>query len=63
MNKITEEELAELKYYWEEKEDLERYSEFESIKEDLQEEYSNLLKAWENYKYAKHILNLEFNTI
>jgi hypothetical protein len=39
-----------LRYFWEDKGDLERYARFEALKPQIQEEYPELLNAWTDYK-------------
>ena len=61
---MTEEQQEELeghvlslKYFWEEKGDMERYCYFEEIKSLIEEHYPEILKAWYDYKLSKKILN------
>lgn len=51
-NDLTEEDISMLKYFWEEKQDIERYSKFEKIKPILEEKYPHILKCWNDYKHA-----------
>lgn len=36
MEKLTEEQINDLQYFWEEKGDLERYCDFEKLKPQIQ---------------------------
>lgn len=58
MDKITEQELDSIKYFWEYKGDLERYTKFEELKPKLEREYPEILKAWNDYKASIKILDL-----
>jgi hypothetical protein len=54
---ITEEDKVMLKYFWEEKEDIERYCNFEKIKPELEKKYPEILRAWNDYQVSKNILS------
>lgn len=58
MEKLTEEQIQDLKYFWLEKGDLERYCDFELLKPQIQEQIPELIKAWNDYKASIKILNL-----
>jgi len=57
MAKLTDEHLSMLKYFWEEKGDLERYYAFEELKPIIQEERPEIMKAWNDYKASITILD------
>ena len=50
MEKLTDAQISLLRYFWEDKGDLERYARFEALKPQIQEEYPELLNAWTDYK-------------
>ena len=58
MEKLTQEQIEDLKYFWLDLGDLERYCDFEKLKPQIQEEFPELLKAWNDYKMSIKILNL-----
>lgn len=58
MSKLTETDLEDLKYFWQDKEDLERFTSFESLIPILEKEKPEVLKAWNDYKASKRILDL-----
>lgn len=55
--KLSEEEISDLKYFWEEKGDVERYYKFEELKPLIQEQYPELYKAWYDYKASIKIMD------
>jgi len=55
--KLTEQQIYDLKYFWEEKGDLERFCDFELLKPQIQEQFPELLKAWYDYRTSIKILN------
>jgi hypothetical protein len=57
MEKLTEAQVDSLKYFWEEKGDLERYARFEALKPQILEQYPELLKAWYDYKASIKIMD------
>jgi len=57
MEKLTEEQISDLKYFWEEKGDIERYCDFEKLKPQIQEQLPELLKAWYDYKASIKIMD------
>jgi hypothetical protein len=57
MEKLTDEQIDSLKYFWEEKGDLERYSEFKELIPQILEQYPELLKAWYDYKASIKIMD------
>ena len=63
MEKLTEQDLNMLKYFWQEKEDLERFTDFEKLKPLLEKEKPEVLKAWNNYKSSKKILDIIIDNI
>jgi hypothetical protein len=60
---LTEEHKSMLKYFWEEKGDIERYCDFEKLKPIIQEEYPELLKAWYDYKTSIRTMNAICNSL
>lgn len=50
MEKLTEEQIDTLKYFWQYNRDLERYCDFEKLKPQIKEQLPCLYKAWEDYK-------------
>jgi len=63
MEKLTEQDLNMLRYFWQEKEDLERFIDFEKLKPLLEKEKPEVLKAWNNYKSSKKILDIIIDNI
>lgn len=63
MTDLTQEDIETLKYFWNEKEDIERYSDFEKIKPQLKKQFPELLKAWNNYKVSIKIMNAVIDSI
>ena len=57
MQNLTEEQIDDLKYFWEEKGDLERLNNFEELKPKIQSQFPELMKAWYNYKQSIKKLN------
>lgn len=55
--------VLSLKYFWEEKGDMERYCHFKEIKPLIEEHYPEILNAWDNYKISKKILNNTVNRL
>jgi len=60
---LTQEEREDLKYFWQNRGDLERLSTFESLKPKIQKELPSLLKAWEDYKAIKQTLDIITNSL
>lgn len=46
-----------LVYFWEEKEDLERYTGWEALRPKLQRHHPEILKAWADYQASRFILS------
>lgn len=63
MEKLTEDQIQDLKYFWQEKGNLERFCDFEELKPQIQNEYPELLKAWYDYKASIQILNLVIESL
>ena len=57
MEPLTETELKDIQYFWQEKGDLERFD-FEKLIPKLEIEYPEVLKAWRDYKASIKILDL-----
>lgn len=63
MSKLTKEDLGDLVYFWQYKGDLERLTTFERLKPQIQEEYPEILKAWNDYKASIKIMDAVMNSI
>jgi hypothetical protein len=63
MEELTEQDLDMSKYFWQEKEDLERFTDFEKLKPLLEKEKPEVLKAWNDYKAYKKILDIVMDNI
>lgn len=50
MEKLTQDQINDLKYYWEEKGDLEKLSNFEELIPKIEHQFPDLLIAFYNYK-------------
>lgn len=55
---LTKQDINDLQYFWQEKQDLERFVDFERLKPLIQEKKPELIKAWNNYKASVKILDL-----
>jgi hypothetical protein len=53
---MDENEVRMLRYFWEEKGDLERYSGWVEMQPWLREHHPEIIKAWDDYKMAGRIL-------
>lgn len=63
MSKLTEQNLSDLQYFWQNKGDLERLCTFEELIPILQVERPEILKAWNDYKASKKILDIVMESI
>ncbi len=54
---MTRDDLKMIRYFWEEKEDIERYVGYEEILPDLERDYPAIVKAWKDYKASRDILS------
>lgn len=54
---MTESDKNMLDYFWREKEDLERWSDWKERMEAIRHSHPEIPKAWEDYKMAKRILS------
>ena len=54
---ITEEDTNMISYFWEEKGDLERWSDWKKRKPVLEKERPEIVKAWNDYKTSIRTLN------
>tara|TARA_R110000772_G_scaffold37589_1_gene89178 strand:- start:374 stop:571 length:198 start_codon:yes stop_codon:yes gene_type:complete len=61
--KLNYQHLDTLRYFWQEKQDLERYTDFEGLKDLLEKEKPEVLKAWNDYKVSKKILDIVMENI
>ena len=62
-NTLTKQDLNDLQYFWGEKEDLERMSNFEGLVPILEKEKPEVLKAWNDYKASKKILDIVIDSL
>lgn len=53
---MNENDLNMLDYFWNQKEDLERWSSWEARKPAIQATHPEIIKAWEDYKVARRML-------
>lgn len=63
MEKLTEEQILDIQYFWEDKRDIERYCDFEKLKPQIQEQFPELLKAWHDYKASIKIMSAVVHSI
>lgn len=63
MEKLTKQELNDLVYFWQNKGDLERFTNFEKLKPKIENEYPEILKAWNDYKTSIKIMNSVMDSI
>ena len=63
MEKLTQQQINDLKNFWEYNGDLERYCDFEKLKPQIQEQLPELLKAWNDYKLSKKIMSIIVESI
>lgn len=63
MEKLTEQNLEDLKYFWQYKEDLERLSSFEKLLPLIEKEKPEVLKAWNDYKTSRKILDIVMDNL
>lgn len=54
---LTEQHLTMLRYFWEEKGDIERYCEYNKILPILEKERPEVVKAWNDYKVSIRTMN------
>ena len=57
MEKLTEDEINMIKYFWEEKRYLRRYCSFEKITPKIESQFPEILKAWRDYSESIKRLN------
>jgi len=58
MKQLTEGDILNLQYFWEEKNDFERMIGFEELIPILEKEKPEVLKAWNDYKTSIKILDV-----
>lgn len=63
MKKLTKQDLSDLVYFWQNKGDLERLSTFERLKPMIENEYPEILKAWNDYKASIKIMDAVMNSL
>lgn len=56
---LTNEDLEMLRYFWEEKGDMERYVGYEIKLEALKVQFPEIIKANEDYKASRRVLGAE----
>lgn len=61
--KVDESDIDMIKYFWQEKGDIERFSSWSELLPALKENYPHLISAWENYKRSEKILNCVVNNL
>ena len=57
MEKLTESEISLIKYFWEQKQDIERCSDFTKLKPKIKNEYPQILKAFYKFKKSIKVMN------
>ena len=60
---LTKEDLKDLQYFWQEKQDLERLCSFKKLIPVLEKEKPEVIKAWNDYKASKKILDIVINSL
>lgn len=55
---MTDEDARMLDYFWNEKGDLERWSNWHARREAIRESHPEIIKAWEDYKVARRMLSV-----
>ena len=55
---LTQEQIDDLRYFWQEKGNLERYCDFEKLKPQIEKQLPLLFKAWNDYKLSIENLNM-----
>ena len=58
MNKLRNSDISMLKYFWQQKEDLESWTEFKEKFPLIKEQFPYLADAWEDYKRSKLLLDI-----
>lgn len=61
--KFTEGELDMLRHFWNEYEDLSRYSEWEELVPILERDYPEIISAWRSYNTAVYTLSAVLNGV
>jgi hypothetical protein len=62
-NTLKERDLMDLQYFWQDKGDLERLCTFEEMIPILEKERPEVLKAWNDYKTSKKILDIVIESL
>lgn len=60
---MTQEQINSLVYFWREKGDLDRCTEFESLKPELWKDHPEILMAWYDYKRSLDRMNNAINEL
>ncbi len=60
---MTQSDIEMLRYFWENKEDLECYAGYDKIYLDLKRYYPAVIKAWEDYKAIKQTITMLLNNM
>lgn len=63
MEKLTEQQIDDLKYFWWEKGDLERWCDFEKLKPQIEKEFPRIIYLWEEHKSCVKMLNVIMDSI
>ena len=58
MDKLTEEDLRHIHYYWKYERNLEVYSDFDKLVPKLERWRPEIIKAWRDYKASEKIMDL-----
>ena len=61
--KLTESQLNDLIYFWVEKQDLERWTEFEDLKSSIEEYHPHVMRAWKMYKDGESYMDMVMRDI
>ena len=62
-DKLTEQDLNDLQYCWQVTGDLERLTTFEILIPILEKEKPEVLKAWNDYKASKKIVDIVIGSL
>jgi hypothetical protein len=56
MSGLTEEDLNMLDYFWNQKEDIERWSSWKERRPIIQQSHPEIVRAWDDYQTARRML-------
>lgn len=57
MERLTEGDLDLLRYFWEGKQDIEHWIDWEAKKHLIEKEFPELMKVWQDYKISGKLMN------